>query len=85
MSGERSLTGHFRPVYRCKRYQALPRRDWKTPAASAYSRLVATLLCRCKIRFSDNQFNSLSILLGYMSGIRPMGEAGAALWACATG
>jgi hypothetical protein len=32
---------------------------------------------RCKIPISDNQFYSLSILLGYMSGIPLTGEAGA--------
>jgi hypothetical protein len=36
---------------------------------------------RCKIRISDNQFHSLSILLGYMSAIRQKGEAGAGLYA----
>jgi len=46
----------------------------KTPAASVYSGLVATSHKWCTIRISDNQFHSLSVLLGYMSGIRPMGR-----------
>lgn len=40
---------------------------------------------RCKIRISDNQFHSLSTLLGYMSGIRPMGRPAQAWWLCETG
>jgi hypothetical protein len=37
--------------------------------------------CQCKIRISDNQFYSLSILLGYMSGIHLTGDAGAGAYA----
>ena len=66
----------------CERYSTARRlRKHRCQRLAACS----DLNCRCKIRNSDNQFHSLSILLGYMSGIRPMGEAGAALWACVTG
>jgi len=40
---------------------------------------------RHEIPISDNQFNSLSVLLRYMSGVRPMGEAGAGWNVCRTG
>jgi hypothetical protein len=37
-----------------------------------------------KIHISDSQFHSLSVLLGYMSVILHMGEAGAGLCTCET-